>query len=81
MTTFADANLGHDVISGKSVTGLLHFLNKTPIDWFSKKQGTVETATFGSENCAARAAIEQIRANKLTLLFLGVPLSGCPILL
>jgi hypothetical protein len=81
MTTFADANLGHDFISGKSVTGLLHFLNKTPFDWFSKKQGTVETATFGSENSAARSAIEQIRANKLTLLFMGVPLSGCPILL
>ena len=81
MTTFADANLGHDVVSGKSVTGLLHFLNKTPIDWFSKKQGTVETATFGSENCAARTAIEQIRANKLTLLYLGVPLFGKPILL
>eukprot|EP00984_Skeletonema_dohrnii_P035644 scaffold35655_cov150-Skeletonema_dohrnii-CCMP3373.AAC.1 len=81
MTTFADANLGHDVVSGKSVTGLLHFLNKTPIDWFSKKQGTIETATFGSENCASRTAIEQIRANKLTLLFLGVPLAGKPILL
>ena len=81
MTTFVDANLGHDVISGKSVTGVLHFFNKTPVDWFSKKQGTVETATFGSENSAARSAIEQIRANKLTLLYLGVPLYGPPILL
>ena len=79
MTTFVDANLGHDVISGKSVTGVLHFFNKTPVDWFSKKQGTVETATFGSENSAARSAIEQIRANKLTLLYLGVPLHGPPI--
>jgi hypothetical protein len=42
MTTFVDANLGHDKISRKSCTGILHFLNKTPFDWFSKKQGTVE---------------------------------------
>ena len=81
MTTFVDANLMHDIVSGKSVTGVLHFLNKTPIDWFSKKQNTVETATYGSENNAARAAIEQIRANKTLLQFLGVPLHGAPILL
>jgi len=81
MTSFVDANLYHDALSGKSVTGVLHFLNKTPLDWFSKKQNTVETATFGSENNAARAAIEQIRANKQTLMYLGVPLAGPPILL
>ena len=81
MTSFVDANLMHDVLSGKSVTGVLHFFNKTPIDWFTKKQNTVETATFGSENNAARSAVEQIKANKLTLLFLGVPLLGAPILL
>ena len=81
MTTYVDANLGHDVLSGKSVTGVLHFLNKTPIDWFSKKQGTVETATFGSENNAARAAIEQITANKLALMYMGVPIKDNPILL
>jgi len=32
MTTFTDANLMHDVLSGESVTGVLHFFNKTPID-------------------------------------------------
>ena len=81
MTSFVDANLCHDLLSGRSVTGVLHFFNKSPVDWFSKKQNTVETATFGSENNAARAAVEQIKANKLTLLQLGVPLQGAPILL
>eukprot|EP00986_Skeletonema_menzelii_P017064 scaffold17358_cov101-Skeletonema_menzelii.AAC.2 len=81
MTTFADANLMHDTISGRSATGVLHFLNKTPFDWFSKKQNTVETATYGSENNAARAAIEQIRANKMLMMYLGVPIDGAPILL
>eukprot|EP00984_Skeletonema_dohrnii_P019446 scaffold9294_cov232-Skeletonema_dohrnii-CCMP3373.AAC.4 len=71
----------YDVLSGKSVTGVLHFFNKTPIDWYSKKQNTVETATYtyGSENNAARAAIEQIKANKFALMWLGVPLHGSPI--
>jgi len=34
-TLFVDANLYHDLISGRSVTGILHMFNKTPIDWFS----------------------------------------------
>jgi len=61
MTTFVDANLMHDVLSGKSVTGVLHFFNKTLIDWFTKKQNTAETAAFGSENNAARAATNKSR--------------------
>ena len=49
LSHYVDANLYHDMLSGRSVTGILHFVNKCPIDWYSKKQGTVETATFGSE--------------------------------
>ena len=72
MTTFVDANLMHDVISGRSVTGVLHFLNKTPIDFFTKRQSTVETATYGSEFLAARTATERIMDLRLTLRYLGV---------
>jgi hypothetical protein len=75
-TTFVDANLYHDLISGRSVTGVLHLLNKTPIDWFSKLQSTVETATFGSEYVAARTATEQIIDLRNTLRYLGVPIRG-----
>ena len=42
-----DANLNHCLATGKSLTGCLHFFNKTPVDWYSKKQATVETATYG----------------------------------
>ena len=60
MTTFVDANLYHDLVNGRSDTGILHLFNKTVIDWYSKKQSTVETATYGSEFVAARTAMEQI---------------------
>jgi hypothetical protein len=73
MGTYVDANLYHNMFTGKAVTGILHYLNKTPFDWFTKKQSTVETATFGSENSAARTAIEHMKANMMTLLYLGVP--------
>ena len=35
-STYADANLLHDFVTGRSATGILHFLNQTPIDAFSK---------------------------------------------
>ena len=58
--TFVDANLMHDLTMGRSATGILHLLNQTPIDYFLKRQGQVEMATYGSEFVAARTAIEQI---------------------
>ena len=75
-TSYVDANLYHDLISGKSVTGILHFFNKTPIDWYTKLQSTVETATFGSEYIAARTCTEQIIDLRNTLRYLGVPVEG-----
>ena len=74
LTHFVDANLMHDLVSGKSVTGILHLLNKFPVDWHSKKQATVETATYGSEFVAARTCVEQIMDLRLTLRHLGVPI-------
>ena len=75
-TTYVDANLCHDMLSGKSVTGVLHFLNKTPIHYFSKKQPVVETATYGSEYMAARLAVEQIMEIRTSLRYLGVNIQG-----
>ena len=57
-TTFVDANLLFCKATGKSATGIIHMLNQTPVDWFSKKQNTVETATYGSEFVAAKQATE-----------------------
>jgi hypothetical protein len=74
LTHYVDANLFHDLITGRSVTGILHLVNKTPIDWYSKKQATVETATYGSEYVAARTCVEQIMDLRLTLRYLGVPI-------
>lgn len=40
LTHYKDANLYHDLINGRAVTGVLHLINKTPIDWYSKRQAT-----------------------------------------
>jgi hypothetical protein len=73
--TYKDANLYHDMLTGRSVTGVLHLCNQTLIDWYSKRQATVETATFGSEFTAARIAVDQIIDLRSTLRYLGVPVN------
>jgi hypothetical protein len=49
-------------------------INKMPLDWYSKKQATVETATYGSEFVAARICVEQVIDLRNTLRYLGVPI-------
>jgi hypothetical protein len=63
----------HHISMGRSLTGILHLMNKTPIEWYSKKQATVETEMYGSEFVAARICVEQIIDQQNTLRFLGVP--------
>jgi hypothetical protein len=71
--TYTDANLYHDMLTGRSVTGILHLCNQTLVDWYSRRQATVDTATFGSELTAARIAVDQIIVLRTTLRYLGVP--------
>jgi hypothetical protein len=75
LSHYFDANLYHDMVTGRSITAILHFLNQTLMDWYSKKQATVETATFGSEFIAARTTVDQIVNLRMTLhCYLGIPI-------
>jgi hypothetical protein len=66
----------HAMIMGRSVTGILHLVKQSPFDWFSKKQSTVETATYGSEFVAAHTATEQIMANRAAFRYISVSIEG-----
>jgi hypothetical protein len=52
-------------------------VNNAPIIWFSKRQNTVESSTFGSEFIALKIAIDQIEAIRYKLRMFGIPLEGC----
>ena len=69
-----DANLHHDQITARAVTECLHLVNATPSHWHTKRQATVEAATFCSEFVAARIATDQIIDLRYTLMYLGVPI-------
>ena len=71
-----DTNLNHCLSTRKSLTGCLHFLNKTAGDWYSKKQATVLAATYGSEFVAAKTATEHIMDIRQTLRYLWAPIGS-----
>ena len=56
--------------------GILIFINKAPIQWYSKRQASVEASTFGAEFCAARVATEMIESLRYKLRMFGIPIDG-----
>ena len=73
---FVDSDHAENTVTRRSQTGLLLFVNHAPIVWYSKRQNTVETSTFGSEFIAMKTAVEQIEALRYKLRMFGVPLEG-----
>ena len=76
MNCFVDSDHAGDRKTRRSHTGIIIYLNKAPIIWYSKKQSTVESSTFGSEFVALRVAAEQIISLRYKLRMMGVPING-----
>ena len=72
ITCFVDADHAGCKVTRRSHTGIIIFINRAPILWFSKRQTTVETSTFGSEIVALRIAIEMIQGLLYKLRMFGV---------
>jgi hypothetical protein len=75
-STYQDANLHHNLVTDRAMSGIIHLFNQTPIASYCKKQKTVETATYGSEFMVARLACEQIMDLCYTLRMMGIPIDG-----
>lgn len=73
---FVDSDHAGCKATRRSHTGVLLFVNKAPIMWYSKRQNTVETSTFGSEFCAMKTAIDMIEGLRYKLRMMGIPLLG-----
>ena len=62
MHCFVDSDHAGDKVTHRSQTGILIFLKCAPIIWYSKRQNTVETSTFGSEFIVMKTAVEPIES-------------------
>jgi hypothetical protein len=76
MICFVDADHAGDQVTRRSRSGILIYLNRSPILWYSKKQNTIETSTFGSEFVALKIATELIQGLRYKLRMMGVPIEG-----
>ena len=76
MLCFVDASHASNRVTMRSHTGILIKLNGAPISWYSKRQNTVESSTFGSEFIALRIAAEKCQGLRYKLRMFGVPIDG-----
>ena len=76
MQAKVDADHASDTVTRRSRTGFLVYLNSALIHWHSKKQGCVETSSFGSEFVAMKQCCEYLRGLRYKLRMMGIPVTG-----
>ncbi|KAL7537221.1 hypothetical protein ACHAXR_009342, partial [Thalassiosira sp. AJA248-18] len=75
-TAFVDSDHASNVMTRRSHTGIMIFINNALIRVFSKRQNTVESSTFGSELVALRICRDLIVELRIKLMSIGGPLKG-----
>lgn len=76
MRAYVDANHAGNLKNRRSHSGILIYVNNAPIIWYSKRQNTVESSSFGSEYIALRICTEMVEALRYKLRCFGIPIDG-----
>ena len=71
-----DAEHAANMVTRRSCTGFLVYLNSALVYWSSKKQTSVESSSFGSEFIAMEQCCEYIRGLRYKLRMMGIPVEG-----
>ena len=80
IVTFVDSDHAHDKVTRRSITGILIVVGRTPVFFSSKRQGAIETSTYGAEFCAMRSAVEEVQSVRYMLRCLGVKVTRASLL-
>ena len=80
ISAFFDANYAGNVVTHRSHSNIIIFVQNAPIIWFSKRQDTVEAEPFGSEFGALHIFKELIVVLRYKLRMFGVLLDGPAVL-
>jgi hypothetical protein len=73
---YVDADHAGDHVTRRSRTGFIMFINCALTKWYSKKQGSAEGATFGSEFMVMKTVAEVNKAVRYKLRMMGKPIDG-----
>jgi len=76
LTMFVDASHATNLVTRQSRSGVLIYANKAPIIWFSKKQNSIKTSSFGSEFMALKTGAELLEGLIYKFQMMGVPIEG-----
>ena len=76
ISALVDADHASDTVTRRSRTGFLVYLNSSLTYWFSKKQNSCESSTFGSEFIAMKQCCEYLRGLRYKLRMMGIPVTG-----
>ena len=60
MSCFVDVNHSGNKVERRIQTGILIFINRAPINWYSNQQPHVEASKFGAKFCAIKVGVEII---------------------
>ena len=71
-----DADHAHDLVTRRSLTGLIAFIGSTPVLWISKRQGAIAASTYAAEFYALRVATEEAVNIRYMLRAFGIRLDG-----
>ena len=74
ISAFVNANHAGNVVTHRSHSGIIIFVQNAPIIWLSKRQKTVESETFRIEFVALRICKELIAVLRYKLRMFGIPL-------
>ena len=74
LRVFVYSDNAGELTTRQSRTGFIIFLNSAPIYWFSKRQKSFETSSFGSEFIAMKQYCEYVRGLCYKLLMMGIPI-------
>jgi hypothetical protein len=75
VSVYVDSDHAHDKVSGRSISGVMVMVGSTPIIWKSKRQGAVQTSTYGAEFSAMRLATKETITIQYMLRALGINVS------
>jgi len=64
------------LVSRQSRTGVLIYVNKAPIVWYSKKQNSIEASSVRSEFMTLKTGVKLLEGLVYKLQMMGVPVEG-----
>jgi hypothetical protein len=71
-----DADHASDTASRRSRPGMLVWLNGALVQWWSKKQNSLESSSFGSDFIAMKQCCQYLRGLRYKLRMIGSPVEG-----